>query len=128
MLSLTDIIRKAKRKLHPRQPIPELEAEDPRHDRQPSFPSPTAPLSKQPQAGPSTTVNPNNEPHGGEDEMTTIRRLLRPPTIEGLHDWGIPPASQDPCDPALTVGSASVSHLHVSSMDMYKFRRKWPRF
>lgn len=35
--------------------------------------------------------------------MSKIRHLLRPPSIEGLTDWGIPAEPSEPCDPALEV-------------------------
>lgn len=37
------------------------------------------------------------------DELTLIRKLLRPPPITGLTDWGIPPPSNAPPDPGLKV-------------------------
>ncbi|KAF7288184.1 HCNGP-domain-containing protein [Mycena chlorophos] len=36
-----------------------------------------------------------------EDDLTRIRELLRPPSIPGMEDWGIPPPSSAPCDPAI---------------------------
>ncbi|KAF7360112.1 HCNGP-domain-containing protein [Mycena venus] len=36
-----------------------------------------------------------------QDELTRIRALLKPAPIPGVDDWGIPPASTEPCDPAL---------------------------
>lgn len=41
------------------------------------------------------------------DEITRIRQLLRPPPIPGLKDWGIPPETQQPCDPAIAVSHDS---------------------
>ncbi|KAJ7726709.1 HCNGP-like protein-domain-containing protein [Mycena maculata] len=38
---------------------------------------------------------------GPGDELTRIRTLLQPPPIPGLDDWGIPPESTEPCDPAI---------------------------
>ena len=38
-----------------------------------------------------------------QDELTRIRALLHPPPIQGVDDWGIPPESSEPCDPALFV-------------------------
>ncbi|KAI0254627.1 HCNGP-like protein-domain-containing protein [Lactifluus subvellereus] len=35
------------------------------------------------------------------NELMRIRDLLRPPPISGAPDWGIPPASVEPCDPAI---------------------------
>jgi len=36
-----------------------------------------------------------------DDEIASIRALLRPPSIPGVEDWGIPPAPSAPCDPDL---------------------------
>jgi len=38
-----------------------------------------------------------------QDELSRLRALLHPPPIPGVDDWGIPPASSEPCDPALYV-------------------------
>ena len=38
-----------------------------------------------------------------QDELSRIRALLQPPPIQGVDDWGIPPESSEPCDPALFV-------------------------
>lgn len=38
-----------------------------------------------------------------QDELTQIRALLRPPPTPGVQDWGIPPETTEPCDPALSV-------------------------
>lgn len=50
----------------------------------------------------STSSNPgqSEEP---QDELSRIRSLLRPPPISDLVDWGIPPESTEPCDPAIEV-------------------------
>ncbi|EJC98169.1 HCNGP-domain-containing protein [Fomitiporia mediterranea MF3/22] len=46
------------------------------------------------------------------DELTRFRDLLRPPSIEGLGDWGIPPApDDDDCDPALVAKLAQFHEL-----------------
>jgi hypothetical protein len=37
------------------------------------------------------------------DELSEIRSLLRPPPIPGVDDWGIPPESTEPYDPAIKV-------------------------
>ena len=47
-----------------------------------------------------------------QDELSRIRALLQPPPIEGVDDWGIPPESSEPCDPALFV----CYHLISSSL------------
>ncbi|KAH9936983.1 HCNGP-like protein-domain-containing protein [Fomitopsis serialis] len=36
-----------------------------------------------------------------DDELSRIRRLLRPAEIPGVEDWGVPPPPSTPCDPAL---------------------------
>ncbi|KAF7331639.1 HCNGP-domain-containing protein [Mycena kentingensis (nom. inval.)] len=36
-----------------------------------------------------------------QDELARIRELLTPPPIPGVEDWGIPPATEEPCDPAI---------------------------
>ncbi|KAF8551643.1 hypothetical protein OG21DRAFT_1486814 [Imleria badia] len=36
-----------------------------------------------------------------DHELTRIRELLRPPSISGVVDWGIPAESTAPCDPAI---------------------------
>lgn len=38
-----------------------------------------------------------------QDELARIRQLLRPPAIPGVEDWGIPPASSQPCNTELEV-------------------------
>lgn len=48
------------------------------------------------------------------DEVAELRTLLRPPPIEGLDDWGIPPASEAPSDPTLV---AKLSQFHTLKMD-----------
>lgn len=41
---------------------------------------------------------------GDDDEqLQRLREILMPPPIEGLADWGIPPETTKPCDPALEV-------------------------
>ena len=46
-----------------------------------------------------------------QDELTRIRALLHPPAILGVDDWGIPPESSEPCDPALFVCLSHLIHL-----------------
>ncbi|KAF8518387.1 HCNGP-like protein-domain-containing protein [Hysterangium stoloniferum] len=57
-------------------------------------------------AGPSslshdTNTSPHPSASNPEDELTRIRACLRPPPIPGVEDWGIPPATAEPCDPEL---------------------------
>lgn len=46
---------------------------------------------------------PEQDSDGGEDEMTRLRRVLAPPPIPGVPDYGIPPAPPGAPPPALTV-------------------------
>ncbi|KAG6848834.1 hypothetical protein H0H93_013593 [Arthromyces matolae] len=48
------------------------------------------------------------------DELSKIRALLEPPPIPGVEDWGIPPASTDPPDPAL---AAKLAQFHQLKRD-----------
>ncbi|KAJ7018686.1 HCNGP-domain-containing protein [Mycena alexandri] len=50
-----------------------------------------------------------------EDELTRIRALLRPPPIPGTEDWGIPPASTEPCDPAIQTKLAQFHALKTAT-------------
>lgn len=49
--------------------------------------------------GPSSTAQVDT------DDLTQIRALLRPPSIPGVEDFGIPPPSDDPVDAELAVRS-----------------------
>ncbi|KAH7912371.1 HCNGP-like protein-domain-containing protein [Hygrophoropsis aurantiaca] len=35
------------------------------------------------------------------DELARLQKLLRPPPIPGISDWGIPPEPSSPCDPGI---------------------------
>lgn len=48
------------------------------------------------------------------DELIRIRQLLRPPEIVGTADWGIPPASTEPCDPAI---ETKLAQFHALKRD-----------
>jgi hypothetical protein len=43
-----------------------------------------------------------------ESELDTIRRLLRPPPLGDLPNWGIPPEPDEPCGPPLEVSKRLV--------------------
>ncbi|KAF8623195.1 hypothetical protein AX17_007518 [Amanita inopinata Kibby_2008] len=60
---------------------------------------------------PSSQTNAAQEPI---DELARISQLLRPPPIPGVKDWGIPPESQKPRDPAI---STKLSHFHTLKRD-----------
>jgi hypothetical protein len=77
-----------------------------RSDSQPNTPARHAPT----QAASSTSLARGDTnaatSQGGEsndEQMRRLRKLLMPPPIEGLVDWGIPPATAERCDPALEV-------------------------
>lgn len=59
------------------------------------------------EARPSPSVEP-------QDELSQIRKLLRPEPIPGVVDWGIPPECDTPCDPALLVRAHLTSTLTPS--------------
>ena len=66
----------------------------------------TMQIDETPMAGPSSKVDseaPEDEPHHDADELAELRRLLMPPSIPGVEDWGIPVASEEPCDEELEV-------------------------
>ncbi|THH17476.1 hypothetical protein EW146_g3345 [Bondarzewia mesenterica] len=48
------------------------------------------------------------------DELVQIRRLLRPPEIPGVADWGIPPPSTEPYDPAI---ETKLAQFHALKRD-----------
>ncbi|KII87801.1 hypothetical protein PLICRDRAFT_42304 [Plicaturopsis crispa FD-325 SS-3] len=48
------------------------------------------------------------------DELARIRALLLPPPIPGVEDWGIPPESTDPCDPAI---ETKLAQFHTLKRD-----------
>ncbi|KDQ07357.1 hypothetical protein BOTBODRAFT_180785 [Botryobasidium botryosum FD-172 SS1] len=65
--------------------------------------------------------------NGGE--VALIRRLLRPPPVDGQVDWGIPPESGDPCSPAIEAKVAQFidlkrqgKHFNDSLMSSHAFR------
>lgn len=97
------IIRKpAKAKNHQRtQPADEIVAEA--SPQQGSVPPETAAGPSQPSATPELS-----------DELSRIRELLQPPPIPGVADWGIPPASTEPCDPAL---ETKLAQFHTLKRD-----------
>ncbi|KAF9010265.1 HCNGP-like protein-domain-containing protein [Cyathus striatus] len=59
----------------------------------------------------SPTPQVQSEPH---DELPRIRALLHPPPIPEVEDWGIPPASKDPCDPSL---ETKLAQFHALKKD-----------
>lgn len=48
-----------------------------------------------------------------QDELSRIRALLHPPPIPGVNDWGVPPESSDPCEPALYVCLISTTIIPI---------------
>lgn len=55
-------------------------------------------------AGTSSSSLPSQTGSGDiRDEVALIRELLRPPPIPAVADWGIPPPSTKPVDPAIEV-------------------------
>ncbi|KAF8580935.1 hypothetical protein K439DRAFT_1619416 [Ramaria rubella] len=56
-----------------------------------------------------------------KDELSRIRALLYPPPVPDVDDWGIPPASSQPCDPELE-RSDPPKHFNDSLMSNRTFR------
>ncbi|KAG0706896.1 HCNGP-like protein-domain-containing protein [Suillus ampliporus] len=48
------------------------------------------------------------------DEISHLRQILRPPSIPGVIDWGIPPASSSPYDPAI---QTKLAQFHALKQD-----------
>ena len=46
-----------------------------------------------------------------DDEVYAIRRLLRPASMEGISDWGIPPESEKSCSSVIEVKLFNWIHL-----------------
>ncbi|KAI0720845.1 HCNGP-like protein-domain-containing protein [Cerioporus squamosus] len=72
-------------KPHPRARIPDDINES----------GPSTPTQFQPPEDTTLPIGPREDP---TDELARTRRLLRPPPIPGVQDWGIPPEPTDPCD------------------------------
>ncbi|GLB45176.1 putative HCNGP-like protein [Lyophyllum shimeji] len=60
------------------------------------------------------TPPPSEVPAEPEDELARIRALLRPPPIPGVEDWGIPPPSTKPPDPAI---ATKLAQFHALKRD-----------
>lgn len=60
----------------------------------------------------STHADLDGEVAGGDGSggLGKIRRVLCPPPIADVGDWGIPPESQNPCDPEVEVSSHRIAH------------------
>ncbi|KZT72853.1 HCNGP-domain-containing protein [Daedalea quercina L-15889] len=56
-----------------------------------------------------------------DDELARIQRLLRPPEIPGVEDWGIPPPPSTPCDPALETKLSQFMSLKRDPVDPKHF-------
>ncbi|KAJ6557821.1 HCNGP-like protein-domain-containing protein [Mycena capillaripes] len=98
------IIRRPATKSHPRAVIADEILEPP-------------PKRTEPQGSTSDTQNAiasssNADP---QDELSRIRALLQPAPIPGVDDWGIPPASTEPCDPAIQTKLAQFHALKTST-------------
>jgi len=118
------IRRPAQLKGHPRAHISEDIVDDSKQastSTSPSLPSAALPSSNMQ----DTTGEP-------PDELFQIRSLLRPPPIPGTDDWGIPPESTEPCDPAIKTklaqfhtlkrDSSNPKHFNDSLMSNRSFR------
>jgi len=85
-----------------------------------------------PQSGPlepDNDVSMNDQPSASSSstlvqdypvsEEALLRRLLRPPPIPGVENWGIPEAPSEPCDPALEVRHISLSSSPNKTQSSY---------
>ncbi|KDQ58725.1 hypothetical protein JAAARDRAFT_128486 [Jaapia argillacea MUCL 33604] len=64
--------------------------------------SPSSSTLEHSASGPTTATSSEHEDASEfPDELGQIRALLRPPPIPGVENWGIPPESTEPCDPAV---------------------------
>lgn len=88
-------------KSHPRTVASKLEDESASHEGN------GAPSSEDPHNAVASSSSSSHQPDQSDslpqDELSRIRALLRPPPIPGVDDWGIPPESTEPCDPAIQV-------------------------
>jgi len=66
------------------------------------------------QAEASTSSPPSDDKSDDQSELSQIRDLLRPPPIPGVPDWGIPPATAEPCEPAI---EAKLAQFHALKRD-----------
>jgi len=62
----------------------------------------------------STSSTPSDDNSGDLSELSNVRELLRPPPIPGVPDWGIPPATAEPCEPAI---EAKLAQFHTLKRD-----------
>jgi len=56
-----------------------------------------------------------------EDELASIRAILKPPPIPGVEDWGIPPPTPEPCNPSIHAKLAQFSTLKRDPHDPKHF-------
>ncbi|KAG6900065.1 hypothetical protein C0995_004387 [Termitomyces sp. Mi166 len=71
--------------------------------------------------GDTQAYTPPRTPEPVTDELTRIRALLVPPPIPGVNDWGIPPASLDPPDPAISTKLAQFHALKTHATNPKHF-------
>ncbi|KAF8693169.1 hypothetical protein AX14_002288 [Amanita brunnescens Koide BX004] len=101
-------------KNHTRAHISDITREaSPRPTEDNPVPQPPASRSSSPMDA-SASGSHSNTSKEPVDEISRIRQLLRPPPIPGLKDWGIPPETQEPCDPAI---ATKLAHFHELKRD-----------
>ncbi|KAI9465882.1 HCNGP-like protein-domain-containing protein [Lactarius psammicola] len=89
---------------HPQKPHPRSRSVE---DAEPTSSTAT-------QAEASTSSTPSDDKSSDLSELSKIRDLLRPPQIPDVPDWGIPPASAEPCEPAI---EAKLTQFHTLKRD-----------
>ncbi|KAI9463032.1 HCNGP-like protein-domain-containing protein [Russula earlei] len=75
---------------------------------------PPSSSAARPEASGSSTPSNDKSSNAFSDDLMEIRDLLRPAPIPGVPDWGIPPASTEPCDPAI---EAKLAQFHALKRD-----------
>jgi hypothetical protein len=65
------------------------------------------------QPQPETSVQSDEPETPQPDEIEQIRELLRPASIPGIEDWGIPPPSTKPIDPVIEVNFETPSKTNA---------------
>ncbi|OBZ67424.1 putative alpha-galactosidase B [Grifola frondosa] len=81
------------------KPHPRARLSDDQHDESITSSAQDAQMTKLSES--VDTASLEEEDTDALDELTRIRKLLRPPPIPGLDDWGIPPEPTGPCDEAI---------------------------
>ncbi|KAJ7192970.1 HCNGP-like protein-domain-containing protein [Mycena pura] len=94
-------------KTHPRTTVADEIIDAPAHREEPQFQASTSMSASATHVANAVASSSHTDP---QDELTRIRALLEPSPIPGVDDWGIPPASTEPCNPTI---QAKLSQFHA---------------